>query len=200
MYPDYNPSPVFHPQRETGSEQFTHCLTSSVREEVEKTLVMMALSPIPLTWQNRGCRARYSSNLQLWAELAEFKLLRSSGLLIAALLWDTSEGRQAHNERCAAATCMLETGYGEENSEGNSSLKFWKHYLLTHRLLSKLHVFFMDKYNVDGAFLLTLCKIYLVTIWQISHFYTTDANDWFNQSQILCCDWAPMWVMEEEDR
>lgn len=122
MYPDYNLSPVFHPQHETGSEQFTHCLTSSVREEVEKMLLMMALSPIPLTCQNRGCRARYSSNLQLWAERAEFKLLRSSGLLIAALLWDTTEGRQAHNERCAAATCMLETGYGEENSEGNSSL------------------------------------------------------------------------------
>lgn len=93
-----------HRVRQEVKSSSASCLTSSVREEVEKTLLMMALSPIPLTWQNRGWRAQCSSNLQLRAAQAEFKLPRSSWLLIAALLWDTTEGRQAHNERCTAAT------------------------------------------------------------------------------------------------
>lgn len=47
-------------------------------------VLMTALSPVPLTRQNRGWRARRGSNLQLGARLAEFKLARSWRLLIAA--------------------------------------------------------------------------------------------------------------------
>lgn len=79
--------------------------------------------------------------------------------------------------------CTLQTGYREENSQGNSSLRFWECDLLTYSLLSKLCVFSMDKYNVDGASLLTLRNLILV-IRIISHFYThfysTDANDLTN--------------------
>lgn len=46
----------------------------------------------------------YSSNLQLWAELDEFKLLGCMELFIAPLLCETTVGRQAHNKHSAAVT------------------------------------------------------------------------------------------------
>lgn len=103
-YPHCNLSPVLHPEGETGSERFIRFLADLMCERGGGWggVLMTALSSVPLTRQNRGRRARCGSNLQLRAELAEFKLVRSARLLIAALLWGSAGAQWAQRSRSRA--------------------------------------------------------------------------------------------------
>lgn len=68
---------------------------------------------------------------------------------------------------------------GKQAREENSRGKFQILGALSAHLqtLIQFPCIFMDKYNVDGAFLLILSEIILAIFQKIPHFYATDAND-----------------------